>query len=78
MPIQGVEDVPLTQIPDFQGRVVGRGEQVSAIGVEVDLVHVGAVGIVVLNQPLASDVPNFDGFVLRTTGHTSTVGMELN
>ena len=60
MSIQGVEDVSLSQIPDFQGGVVGAGKEVSAVRVEVDFVHVGAMSIVVLDESLTSDVPDFD------------------
>ena len=78
MAIQGVEDVSLAKIPYFQGGVVGGGEQVPAVGVEVNFVDVCAVSVIVLNESLASDVPDFDGFVLGATGHAGAVRMELD
>ena len=45
---------------------------------EIDLVNVGAVSIIVLDQPLASDIPDFDRFVLTTARNTSAIGVELN
>ena len=44
---------------------------------EVDFVHICTVGIIVLNESLTSDVPNFDGFVLRSTCNACAIRMEL-
>ena len=78
MPVQGVEDVALPQVPDLQSRVVAARKQVAAIGMEVDLVHFRAVGIVVLDQSLASNVPDLDGAILAAAGHARAVGMEAH
>jgi hypothetical protein len=43
---------------------------------EVNLVYFGAVGVIVLYQPLAPDVPYFDGAILATTGNASAIGVE--
>ena len=45
---------------------------------EVNFVHVGTVSIIVLNESLTSDVPNFDGFVLRTACNACAIRMELD
>ena len=45
---------------------------------EVDLVHFGAVCVVVLDQPLAPDVPDLDGLVLAATGDARAIRMEAN
>jgi len=46
--------------------------------VEVDLVHLGAVRVVVLNQPLAPDVPDLDGLVLASTGDAGAIRMKAH
>ena len=43
---------------------------------KVYLVDFGTVSIIVLYQPLATDVPNFDGAILATTGNASTIRVE--
>lgn len=43
---------------------------------KIYLVYVGTVGIIVLYQPLATDVPDFDGAILAATGNASSIGME--
>jgi hypothetical protein len=46
--------------------------------VEIDLVNVGAMGIIVLDQPLASDIPDLDGFILTSAGNTRSIRMEFD
>jgi hypothetical protein len=48
MPVQSVQDVALSQIPDLDCGIIGCRQQVSAIRVEGDLVNSFLVGIVVL------------------------------
>lgn len=45
---------------------------------EINFVNVGAVSIVVLDQPLASDIPDLDRFVLTSARNTCAIRMELN
>lgn len=78
MAIQSIKNVSLTQVPDLEGRVVARGEQVAAIGVEVNLVYIATVCVVVLDEALASDIPDLDCAVLAATGHTGTIRVELD
>jgi len=49
MAIESVEDVSLTEIPNFKGGVIAAGKKVTTIWVEVYLVHLGGVGVVVLD-----------------------------
>lgn len=78
MAIERVEDVALSQVPDLDSRVLGSREQVAAIRVEGNLIHVGGMGIVVLDEPLRSNVPDLNLLVLSTRGDASTVRVELN
>jgi len=76
--IESVEDVALSQIPDLESRVLGSREQVAAIRVEGNLIHISRMGIVVLDEPLRSNVPDLDLLVLSTRSNASTVWVELN
>ena len=54
----------LSQVPNLESRIIAAGEQVPAVRVEIDLVHLGAMSVVVLDQALAPDIPDLDGPVL--------------
>ena len=43
---------------------------------EVNLVYLGAVGIIVLDQPLAPNIPYLDRSVLAATGNASAIRVE--
>ena len=45
---------------------------------ESDFVDIGTVGIIVLNEPLRPNIPDFDFLVLSTRSDASAVRMELN
>jgi len=45
---------------------------------EVDLVYFSAVGVVVLNQPLAPNVPDLDGAILAAAGDAGAIGVEAH
>lgn len=74
--VERVQDVPLAQVPDLQGRVIAAREQVAAVRVEVNLVYLGAVCIVVLDEPLASDVPDLDRAVLAAASNAGAIRVE--
>jgi len=76
MPIQRVKDMPLSQIPNFYSWIITCWKQVSSVWMEVYFVDLITMGIIVLNQSLASDIPNFDGSIRTSTGDTSTIRME--
>ena len=64
MAVQRVENVALPQVPNFEGRVVATGKKVASVGVEIDFINFCAMCVVMLDQSLASDVPDFDGFIV--------------
>lgn len=78
MAVQSVQDVALSQVPNLERRIVAAGQQVSSIRMEVDLIHLSAVGVVVLDQALAPDIPNLDGSVLGAAGQACAIWMELD
>ena len=45
---------------------------------EIYLVNITAMRIIMLNQSLTSYVPNFDVFILGTTGDACTIWMEFH
>lgn len=45
---------------------------------EIDLIYVVAMGVVVLDESLASNIPDLDGLILTATCHTGTIRMELD
>ena len=63
MSIETVENVSLSEIPDLDSGVSSSREEVPSVRVEGDLVDRLVGGIVVLDESLASDVPDLDGVV---------------
>jgi hypothetical protein len=47
--VQSVEDMALSEVPNFQGRIVTCRKKESSIWMETDLVNIIRVSIVVLN-----------------------------
>ena len=68
----------LSQVPNFDRRVITSRQEVSSVWMEINLVYIGAMGIVMLDKPLTSDIPNFDGLIRAATSNASTVRMEPN
>jgi hypothetical protein len=46
--------------------------------VEIDFIDISTVGIVMLDEPLTSDIPNLDCLVLAATGYASAIRVKLN
>ena len=78
MPIQSIEDMALSEIPDLDGTVVAAGKQISSIRVESNLVYSISVGVIVLKESVGSDVPDLDGLVIGGTCNTGPIRMELH
>lgn len=76
MSVETVKNVPLAEVPDLNCGVSGSGQKVSAVGVEGDLIHGVVVGIVVLDESLASNIPDFDGLVVGARCDASAIGVE--
>ena len=76
MTVQRVENVTLPEVPDLKSRVITARQQVATVWVEVDLVYLGAVGIVVLDKPLAPNIPYLDRSVLAATGNAGAIWVE--
>lgn len=78
MPVECVQDVALSQVPNLNCGIVGGGEQVPAVGVEGHRVYGVLVRIVVLKKSLAADIPDLDGSVAATAGNAGTIRVELH
>ena len=78
MPVKSVENVSLPQVPDLDGRVIAARKQVPSIWVELDVGARGGMSIVMLNQPLTSDIPNLDGVIVGTRSDAGAVWMEFD
>lgn len=61
--IQAVQNQTLSQVPNFDGRVMRRREEVAAVGMESHLCYRAGVSVVKLDQFLTADVPDLDGVV---------------
>ena len=60
MTIQSVKDVTLSKIPNLDSAVTRAADQIASVGVESNTGNTFVVSIVMLNQPLRSNVPNLD------------------
>ena len=58
MPVERVHILALTQVPELESSVVRGRDQVAAVGMEGDGVDTVSVCVVVLNKPLAADIPD--------------------
>lgn len=72
-----VKNMALSKIPDLKSRIIGCWEKESAVGVEYNLVHLICVSIVMLEKPLAPNVPNFDRLIRPATCQAGSIRMEL-
>ena len=68
----------LAQIPDLQLSIVTGREQVGAMGVEVDAVNEVIMGIIVLEEPVASIIEYLDLSVAPAATNAGAIGVELN
>lgn len=68
MAVETEQSLPLSEIPDLYLMVLGYRSHVETGGVETDVVDRSRVGIVVLQQLVASKVVDLDGLVVRTRG----------
>lgn len=54
-----------TNVPDFNGLVIGSGGDAGAVGVEANCVNLCLVVCVGMNQVLLGDIPELDRLVIR-------------
>lgn len=78
MAVEAVQNQTLSQVPNFDGRVMRRREEVAAIWVESHLCHRAGVCVVELDQLLTANVPDLDGVVCRATGNARAIRVEAN
>ena len=78
MPIQGIEQLALSEIPDLELGIVRGRDQVVAGGVEGDGVYRGGVGVVVLQEALGTDIEDLDFSVVGGRGEVGAVGVEFD
>ena len=78
MPEQGIENLSFSQIPYFDCGIVGTGNQIRPVRVEINRVHSIAMSIIVLQQALGTAIKNFDLLVSATSSQASTIRVEFN
>ena len=76
MAVQGVKDMTLSQIPNLNGAILGGRGQVPTTWVEINTIYNIIVSIIMLNESIRPDIPNFNIVILRTSGHTSSIRVE--
>ena len=63
MSVDTVQDVALSEIPDFDGGVSSCRHEVSSVWMESDLVDLVICSVVMLDKSLTSDIPDFKGVI---------------
>jgi hypothetical protein len=78
MTVQTIQNVALSQIPDFDSWISWRRKKIAPVGVEGNWGDCFVGSIIMLDQSFASDVPDLYRIVRWAWGNASTIGVELN
>lgn len=78
MAVKCVENVPLSQVPYLDSRVIRRRQEISAIRMESYLVDWVLMRVIVLKKTLATNIPDLDRFVSTTARNAGTIWVEPN
>lgn len=76
MAVKCVENVPLSQVPYLDRRVVRCGQEISPVRVESYLVDWVLMSVIVLKKTLAANIPDLDRFVSTAASNAGAIWVE--